>query len=259
MDNNQNEKHDEKEKIKQNGVKNDVGNAKQETITSEQKKENERYATVVKELEQAIFSIKFYPVAVKDEAKDNAKEKIKEIYEKENESIKQLVLYMIHEALSQTSELKIMHNFENFKRKNPAVEPGQLRIQVYRAIFNYNFSIEGLAELIYLLGELGNDSASKVLTYHFSFLCSIESESARILRNAIVKTLGECESIYALKSLLEYAKNTDDERLVHRIAAALTEWSEKLETLKISRKEKEQLRRELDKVFMLELGDSHYG
>lgn len=225
----------------------------------EEKKVNERFAQIVKDVEQAIFSIKFYPVAVKADAKEAAKKKIREIYKNENETAKQLILYMIHEALSQSGELKTMNNFEMFKKKFPTAEPAQLRIYVYRAMFNYNFSLEGLIELVKLLGELGDDDSAKVLTYHFSFLSSTEVEGAHILRNAVVNALGMSGSTYALNSLLEYAKYSDNEKLLQRIAGALMEWSKRIEKLSLPKKEKEKLQEELNKVFTSELGGSHYG
>lgn len=225
----------------------------------EEKKAKEKFAQKAKELEQAIFSIKFYPVAVKADAKDAAKEVLKENYRKEDETTRQLVLYMLHEALSQSGEMKTMFNFENFKRKFPNADPAQLRINVYRSMFNYNFSLEGLMELIKLLGELGDDDASKVLTYHFSFLSSIEVESAHMLRNAIIEALGNSQSAYALNCLIEYAKYTDNERLFQRIAAELMKWDARFEELKLPKKDKDRLRVELDKIFTLELGGTHYG
>ncbi len=233
---------------------------KQETKeeTPEEKKANEHFQQVVKEMEQAIFSIKFYPVAVKEDAKETAKQKIKKAYKEENETTRQLILYLIHEALSQSSELKIMHNFETFKKKFPTSEPAQLRIQVYRAMFNYNYSVEGLIEIINLLGELGDDDSAKLLTYHFSFLTSSEIESAHMLRNAVIEALGSSKSTYALTSLLEYAKYSDNENLLQRITSALRGWSERLGTLSLPKKEKERLKEELNKIFTSEFGGSHY-
>lgn len=248
-----------KESSKEQEKKDETTKIDEKVETPEQKKVNEHFQQVVKEVEQAIFSIKFYPVAVKGDTKDVAKEKIKKAYKEENETTKQLVLYLIHEALSQSSELKTMYNFETFKKKFPATEPAQLRVHVYRAMFNYNFSLEGLIELIRLLGELGDDDATKVLTYHFSFLSSSEVEGSHILRNAVIESLGNSESTYALNTLLEYAKYSDNEKLLQRIASALMEWSDRLETMPLPKKEKERLREELNKVFTSEFGGTHYG
>ena len=214
---------------------------------------------MIKQIEQAFFTIKFYPVAAKENAKEEALEKIKDIYMKENETVRQLVLYMIHEALSQSAELKTMYNFEFYRRKFPNAEPAQVRMNVYRSMFNYNFSLEGMIELVKLLARLPGDDGSKVLSYHFSFLSAIEVEGSHMLRNAIIDALGDSESEYAIKCLMQYAKYTDNERLLQRIATSLVKWSNKIENLKIGRKEKDKLKTDLHQVHTLEFGDSHYG
>ena len=222
-------------------------------------KKEDPMAKTIKELEQAFFTFKFYPVAVKEDGKDEAIRKIKNLYRKEDETVKQLVLYMIHEALSQSAELRTMYNFDFYRRKFPNAEPAQVRINVYRSMFNYNFSLEGLIEIIRLLAQLPGDDAAKVLSYHFSFLSVVEVEGAHMLRNAIIESLGDSESEYALRCLLQYAKYTDNERLLQRIVTSLAKWGQKIDSLKISRKEKDKLKDSLQQVLTLEFGDSHYG
>ena len=212
----------------------------------------------IKELEQAFFALKFYPIAVKEAGKEEAIEKILNLYTKEDDTFRQLVLYMIHEALAQSAELKTMYNFDFYKRKFPNADPTQLRMNVYRSIFNYNFSLEGLFELIKLLAKLPGDDAAKVLSYHFSFLLVIEVEGIHMMRNAIIEALGISESEYALRCLLQYAKYTDNERLLQRIANSLVRWTQKIDALKLPAKEKTRLKLELDQVLTLEFGDSHY-
>ncbi|MFA6530162.1 MAG: hypothetical protein WCT31_00385 [Candidatus Micrarchaeia archaeon] len=244
-----------------------VGNRKPETQavpkppekSPEEKKKDEKMAAIIKELEQAFFTIKFYPVAAKEEAKNEAMKRIETLYSKEDDTVKQLILYMVHEHISQIGEARTMHNFEHFKRKNPAADPGQLRISVYRAMFNYNFSIEGIVEFINLLGRLEGDDAAKLLTYHYTFLSSTEGETMHILKNAVLNALGESNSTYALHSLMTYAHLTDHEMTLGRIAASLAKWNDKIDSLKISKKEKEELKQDLEKMMTLEHGSSHYG
>ena len=221
---------------------------------------DEEMAAVVKEIETAMFAVKFYPVAVDEASKDEAADKLVKIYNQGNDTVRQLLLYMVHETLATSSELKMVHTFEYFKARNPTMDPAQLRMSVYRAMFNYNTSLEGLAEIIRLLGRLkGSDDATKLLTYHFSHLCSAESESTHMLRAVIIDTLGKSDSHYALKSLLEYAKYTDNEHLFNRVVSALVEWEEKIDRLKITDKEKEKLRSKLQEVVTKEARGSHYG
>ena len=159
-----------------------------------------------------------------------------------------------------TAEMKIMHTFDYFKIKNPGVDPAELRMNVYRSMFNYNTSIEGVTELVRLLGRLnGSDDAAKVLTYHYARLSMIENEANRMIRAAIIDSLGKSESHYALKSLLEYARYTDNEQTINRIVNALVEWEERIDKLKVNPKEKKKLREKLKEFITKEGRASHYG
>ena len=115
-------------------------------------------AAVLKDIEKAMFAIRFYPVAVDEKAKNEAIEKLIAIYSKGNDTVRQLVLYMIHDAVAKSAEFRVMHTQEGMKVKNPNQDANQLRMGVYRAVFNYNTSIEGTCDLIRLLGRLNNES-----------------------------------------------------------------------------------------------------
>jgi len=221
--------------------------------------EQQRMMAALKEIDSAMFALKFYPVAVKEDARNQAAAKLMEIYAKGNETVRQMLLYSIHEALATSAELKIMHTHEYFKMKNPGVDPSQLRVNVYRAMFNHNTSLEGLIELIKLLGRFkGSDDAVKLLTYHFSHLASQENEAHHMLRGAILETLGESESKYAFYALLDYAHYTDNERTFNRIVSALTEWEDKLEKLDVPKQKKDELREKLKEIITSDFGGSHY-
>ncbi|MBI5226966.1 hypothetical protein HY988_00125 [Candidatus Micrarchaeota archaeon] len=214
---------------------------------------------ILKEVEAAIVVIKVYPVASKEDAKNEAVEKIVKTFNSGNDTVKQLILYMMHENLAQTIEMKIMHTFDYFKAKNPAQEPAQLRMNVYRAMFNYNTSIEGIVELIKILARLRGDDSAKLLTYHFTHLCTYESEANHMMRSAILEALGTSESLYALRALIDYAKYGDSERMLNRIVRALAKWNDKVDLLKISEKEKTELKKELQEIMTNDLGGAHYG
>jgi hypothetical protein len=231
-----------------------------EPVKSEaDKKKEERMNHMVKELEQAFFTIKFYPVAAKEEAKKDALERIRAIFHQEEETIRQLVLFMAHEHLAQAAEVRVMHNLEHFKRKLPTADPAQLRINVYRSMFNHNFSIEGLMDFVMFLATLEGDDVAKLLTYHFTYFSSMEGEFNRMMRNTLINALGESKSPYALHALLSYARTVDDESLLGRIAVALGKWDEKIEDLKLSRKDKDKLKADIQNVMLQESGSSHYG
>lgn len=223
------------------------------------KKQDKGMAETVKQIEKALFALKFYPVAVDERSKEEAKARLQDIYEKGNDTIRQLVLYMVHENMAEASNFKVMHTNEFFKMKSPESDQSKTRMKVYRAIFNHNTSLEGITELAGLLGRLNSDDSAKLLTYHFSYLCTSENEASHMLRAAIIEALGETDSLYALHALLEYARNTDNERTFHRIVGALMEWEEKLEKLELKPKKREELRMKLREVVTRELSGSHYG
>ncbi len=217
-------------------------------------------AALLKETESAMFAIRFYPVAVNEQAKDEAVAKLERVYSKGSETVRQMLLYMLHESLATSVDLKVMHTLDYFKVKTPGVEPSQQRMSVYRAIFNYNTSLEGLIEIIKLLGRLrGSDDAAKLLTYHFSHLCSYESEASHVLRAAVLGALGESESRYALLALLDYARYSDNERTFNRVVSALVEWEGKIGSLKMPEKEKAKIREMLKEIITSEFRGSHYG
>jgi tRNA U34 5-carboxymethylaminomethyl modifying GTPase MnmE/TrmE len=225
-----------------------------------EKEDKSTVESVIKEIENALFALKFYPVAVDEDSKNEALKKLEKIYKNGSETVKQMLLYMVHGHLAQSSEMKVMHTYEYFKLKHPNNDPSQLRMNVYRAMFNYNTSLEGLTELIRLLGRLnGSDDAAKLLTYHYSRFCIMENEATRTLRAAIIDALGKSESHYALKALMDYARYTDSEPTINRVVNALVEWEEKIDGLKISAKEKKKLREKLREFIAKEGKASHYG
>jgi hypothetical protein len=224
-------------------------------------KTEKEVAAAVKEMEGAFFAVKFYPVAVNEDSKNEALKKLEKIYNEGSDTVRQLVLYMIHENLAQSVELRVMHTYDYFKAKNANQDPAQIRMSVYRSMFNYHTSLEGLIEFIRLLGRLrGGDDSAKLLTYHFSHLGFQENPAHHILRGAIIEALGKSESRYALNALLDYAKYDDNEQAFQRVVGALAEWDGKIETLKLSDLEKEKLRAKLQEVMTRQVGgETHYG
>ncbi len=229
-------------------------------IMTAKKKHDESVNSVVKELEKNIFSLKFYPVAVDEETKDDAVEEIRKRYAKGNETVRQLILYMLHESICEFFEFRIVHNFEYMKNKNPNLEPGRMRMEIYKKMFNYNTSIEGIMEIISVVGSLGGgDDSAKLLTYHYARFCAWESEASMLLRNSIIDVLGETESLYALNALLEYAKNTDNERTYNRLVKALDVWNEKIPKIKMSDSKRKKYLQKLKNILAREFGGRHYG
>jgi hypothetical protein len=216
--------------------------------------------SVIKEIEDALFAIKFYPVAVDEDNKNDALKKLEKIYEKGSETVRQLLLYMVHDQMAKSSEMKVMHSYDFYKMKHPDKDPAQLRMSVYRSLFNYNTSLEGVTELIRLLGRLsGSDDAAKMLTYHYARYGSMETENNRLLRAAVIEALGESESHYALKALLDLAKYSDNESSVNRVVNALIDWEEKIDELKVTKRQKKKLHEKLKEFIERDSRASHYG
>ena len=232
---------------------------KEKTKEKPKTKEDKRISGIVKDLEGAFVEIRFYPVASSEKEKNEAKKKILSQYEKGDNTARQLILYMFHENLAHTAGMKLMQNFEFFKRKFPNIEPPKVRMQVYRAMFHYDNSLEGIIELIKMLGEMEGDDAAKLLSYHLSFSVNAEFEINHILRNAIIEALGESNSLYSLNVLMSYARYAENEKMLNRIAAALANWSRKIDILKIPASEKEKARKRLEEVLTSEFMGSHYG
>ena len=218
-----------------------------------------RMAKMAKEMEKAMYAMKFYPVAVDEKSKMAAMQHLEKTYREGDDTVRQMLLYMVHENLAGSMELKIMHTPDYFRAKNPSMQPPQQRMSVYRAIFNYNTSLEGLVDLIRMLGRFHGDDAAKLLTYHYSFLCAAENEATHVLRGAILEALGMSESKYALLALLSYARYTDSERTFNRVVGALIEWEGRLDKLDVPKKEKQIIRDKLKEIITSEFRGSHYG
>lgn len=231
-----------------------------EKATPQRTKEQEEMAALLKEMEKAMFAVRFYPVAVNEQSRDEALAKLAGTYRDGNDTVRQMLLYMVHDVLATSTELKTMHTSEYFRLKTPGADASQQRVSVYRAMFNYNTSLEGHITLMRFLGGLTpGDDAAKLLTYHFSRLCTAEYEASRMLRAAAIEALGRSDSKYALLALIDYAHYTDSEKTFDRIVSALMEWEKKVDGLKIADREKDVIRAKLREIITSEFGGSHYG
>lgn len=216
-------------------------------------------AGLLKDIERALLTMNFYPVAVKEDAKDEAIKRLKDAYAKNGETVRQHILFMIHENVAQVSELKQMQTYDSYRARVPKAGPGAIRMGVYKSIYNYTASNEGLVELVRLVGELSGDDAAKLLTHLFSHFCYTDNETHRMLRNAAIEALGESDSPYALRALLEYAKLTDNDKLFGRLVIALAAWNDKVDGLQISDEEKAEIKEELKTLMAKEEKPTQYG
>ncbi|MEW6528988.1 MAG: hypothetical protein AB1391_03810 [Candidatus Micrarchaeota archaeon] len=224
-------------------------------VTPEEIERRKKLAIV----DDAVIKFNMYPIATNEEIKNASLATLKKIYSEGDEKINQIILYVLHEIILQYSEYRIPKNFEYFKKKFPQAQPSQLRMNVFKGMFNYSNSLEGLIEIINLLCEFDTNDSIKILTHHFSFFCAYDgSEGSRILRNVIIDALGKSRSVYALDALLSYVKNIEDEHLASRIICAIIEWKEKIGKLKIAVKKKNELMAKINEVIILEKEGGHY-
>ncbi|MBD3389845.1 hypothetical protein GF415_02715 [Candidatus Micrarchaeota archaeon] len=206
--------------------------------------------------EKAMISYFLYPVAKKRKEKEAAKEVIKEAYSKGDVVVKQFILFLAHEQLAKAAGIKTMHNFSHYRKSLPKEsEMGEVRKAVYRTIFNYTTSYEGIVELLGLLGELGDETAAKLITYHLSYYSSMEAPVLQIFRNASLEALGACSCPYALEALINYAKYGEK---TDRAVLALSRWSKKLEATNMGAEEKAYYEKEIKKLLGGKGGHEYY-
>lgn len=212
----------------------------------------------MKEAESALGMINSYPVLRGRAEVEAAKRQIIESYSKGDDVVKQFILFIIHEHLSKAANMRVVENFEFFRRiMGEKAEPLEVRKNVYRAMFNYSGSLEGSVELIFLLGEIGDTGAAKVISRHLAFYMSGEQQGLQMLRNAAVEALEECESLYALDVLLSYAKYADKNE---RFVFALRGWEEKVRKSKLGSDEKGEYFSAINELMMVRKErDVHYG
>ncbi|MBD3397597.1 hypothetical protein GF412_00485 [Candidatus Micrarchaeota archaeon] len=218
-----------------------------ENVVSADKKLVEWRKSLMEPAERGMIEFFLYPVAKNRGEKEAAKKVIVESYIRGDEVVKQFILFLAHEQLSRAAGVKTMHNFSHYRKMmGKESKAGEVRKAVYRTVFNYTTSLEGLSELLLFLGELGDDAAAKLITYHLSYYTSLETPALQMLRNSAIESLSECSSPYALEALLNYAKYSEKgERALY----ALKKWDEKLGETEISEEEKRKYRMEIAEMF----------
>ena len=218
-----------------------------EKVVHADKKLIEWRKSLMEPAERAMIEFFLYPVAKNRMEKEAAKKIMVESYVRGDEVVKQFILFLAHEQLSRAAGIKVMHNFSHYRKMLPKeAKAGDVRKAVYRTVFNYTTSIEGLAELIGFLGELGDAAASKLLSYHLSYYSSMDSPALQVLRNATLDALMHCESVYALEALLSYAKYGEHNE---RARYALKEWGNKLDNAGLPKEEKNFYAKQIAEVF----------
>lgn len=218
----------------------------------------EKRKRLMKEAEGALGLINSYPILRKRAEVEAAKKLVIDAYSKGDDVVRQFTLFITHEHLAKAANMRMMENFDFFKKVlGEKAEVMDVRKHVYRSIFNYSNSLEGTVELLFLLGEIGDTGAAKLISRHLSFYMSGEQQGLQMLRNAAVEALENCESLYALDVLIAYAKYADKNE---RFIFALRDWEDKLKNSSLSAHDKEAYLSEIGDLMMVRKEkDVHYG
>lgn len=211
------------------------------------------------ELNNLFNSLKYYPVALEESKKESTLSALLEKYKKGEDYYKQTFLYIAYETLVQFSDYREPRNYGFYQKLNPQEKAQRLKLNVYRTMFDYSSSLEGMLELISLLGKINDVPSAKLLTHLFMYYGSRDSLNFKLLRTAVIIALGESNSLYALKSLLSYIKYVDSEDLLNRVIDAIIKWDEKIETLGLPEKETQKLKKELKEILTIAPTDSPHG
>jgi len=216
-------------------------------VVNADKKLIEWRKSLMEPAERSMIEFFLYPVAKNRMERDAAKKIMVESYVRGDDVVKQFILFLAHEQLSRAAGMKVMHNFSHYKKLFPKeAKGGDVRKAVYRTIFNYTTSVEGIVELIEFIGELGDTEAAKLLSYHLSYYSSMDSPALQVLRNATFDSLAHCNSPYALETILSYAKYAERN---DRARYALGQWEKKLDKIDLSAEEKKHYAKEIAKVY----------
>ena len=218
----------------------------------------ERRKKLMKEAEVALGIINSYPMLRTRQEVEAAKKQIIDSYTRGDAVIRQFILFVIHEHVSKAANMRIMENFEFFKKvMGEKAEVLEVRKNVYRSMFNYSNSLEGTVELLLLLGDMGDLGAAKVLSRHLAFYMSGEQSGLQMLRNATVEALENCDCLYALDVIIAYAKYAEKNE---RFVFALRDWEDKLQTMGLSAADKEAYVSAINDLMMVRKEkDVHYG
>ncbi|GEM_PF-983423 len=230
---------------------------KERKLTKSEKKLVEKRKALMKEAESLLTAIVTHPMLKSRGEMEAAEGRLISMYKNSDEVVQQYILFILHEQLSRGSGFKAMHNFEHFKRvMGEKADVLTVRRAVYRSMFNFTSSLEGLVGLLMLLGELGDAGAAKLISYHLTYYSAAESSANQMLRNAATDALAGCHSLYALDVLLSYARYSERNE---RILFSLGEWERKLETIKMPPELKTEYLGEIHSLIMGEGGrGAHY-
>lgn len=200
------------------------------------KKEDEK----LKEIQKLLITIVNYPVTSTRKDYENAKNKIVKMYPSLPLKLKSYIIFFLHEYLSATHFFRTPPSVEDMKRDQKS--PTSLGVRISKELFSFPSSLDGFSRLISLLSELGDEMACKVISYYLSRALMLpHTPAAKMLVVSCIHALRKCETPYALWFLLDTFPEHEGGWLVEEYVDAIIELKSKLNKMKISKKEKEEL------------------
>ncbi|MGB9719443.1 MAG: hypothetical protein ACPL06_02520 [Candidatus Anstonellales archaeon] len=207
----------------------------------------------IKEIDKLIITIYNYPVFTEYEKKEEAKKNLIKMYKNEDQVIKNTILFILHEKLCTAKEYRDFHNFEGMKMRYKEEDANKIRQGIFRRVFDYSGSLDGIFETLDILGKFDDVFSIKLVSYHLSRYMLVNSFETQILSEKAMSILGESNNTYALRVLLSIAPFVyGKERIVPIVADALSVWAEKIDRIKMNEKERNELKKEIKKYIEME-------
>ncbi len=199
---------------------------------------------LIKEARDLISKISYYPHITSLREKEKAKKALVRLYRKAPTAVKSNIIFGINEKLSAVRDLRAFTRVEDIKASNPR----ELGRKLGTKVLNYENSLDGILEFLELLIDMDDELALKLFTYHLSrYLALPPSYASRLLITSAIHMLGESRQPYALYFLLNTAL-PDQVEISHAYYAALSQWYEKLDKVRMPKAEKANLRELLEEL-----------
>ncbi|MEM4296536.1 MAG: hypothetical protein QXI89_00480 [Candidatus Anstonellales archaeon] len=208
-------------------------------------KENVNYEIIRERVRKIISDISSYPVALSWADKESLKKELVEIYKKNDDVIKGYIIAIINERLSS------FRYFRDFLSMSLAKERGQnIKAEdITTAVLDYTSSFDGIDDFLSLLLNFDDTLSLKLLSFHLTRYLNLNTQESRLLSLRAIKGLGQSKNSYAAQLLIVLSDITKDE-LLAAVLDSLKQWEEKLDKIKIDKKEKEKIKEEISKIFI---------
>jgi len=202
----------------------------------------------IREIDRLIMTIYNYPVFTDYRKKEEAKKALINLYKKEDQVIKNTILFILHEKLCAAKEYRDFHNFEGMRMRYKDEDANKVRQRIFRSVFDYAGSLDGIFETFEILKNFDDVFSIKLMNYHLSRYMLVNSFETQLLSEKVLNVLGESNNPYALRVLLSIAPFAyEREKMVPVIVNALSIWAEKIDKIKMNKKEKKELKNEIKK------------